>query len=578
MMGYLSFLEVKKYANADTTGMKKYRMSVVGDCATQHICIALRGVAAQMQIALEVYEADYNQIELQLYDGASSTYAAAPNAILLFMCTEMLYETFCQMPPEYRKFFAQEQYSRISSYWEAVKRNSTAIVLQTLFMEYDDRVFGSYGNKTEQSFLFQLRKLNYLLMEGISTSKYVYPVDLQYVRDMLSNEQLLDPKMYYAVKMPYVLNALPTIAQQVMQVVNAHIGRTKKCIILDLDNTLWGGVVGDDGWDGIQIGDLGTGRAFSSFQKWLRLLKQRGILLAVCSKNEEATAKEPFEKNPEMVLHLEDISLFVANWQNKAQNVFEMQKILNIGMDSIVFLDDNPFERETVRQLVPDITVPELPKDPALYVSYLESLNLFETVSFSEEDAHRTDQYRSEARREKSRKMFASFDEYLTSLDMKAEAKPFDSYHFPRIAQLSQRSNQFNLRTVRYSEEDVARMAKDDHYITIYYTLEDKFGKYGLIGVVIMEKKDAETLFVDTWFMSCRVLKRGMEEFIINHAVEEAQKEGFRRIIGEYIPTQKNTMVKSIYPAVGFCATGRKNTYELDVGRFIKLPTHIEEV
>lgn len=577
-MEYLTFLDAKRWAKCDMREMKQRKLSVVGDCSTQHLCIALKGVAVQAGIGLSVYEADYNQIDLQLYDSGSPVYAGEPDEILVFMCTEMLYRRFCQSPSNQRVSFAQTEYGKILSYWDAMERNSAANILQTNFMEYDDRSFGNFGAKTEAAFIFQLRKLNYLLMTGAAAHRNINVVDMQYVRAMFADDQLRDPKMYCAAKLPYTLNALPVIAQQVIKIISAHMGRMTKCVIVDLDNTLWGGVVGDDSWDGIQIGDLGSGQAFSAFQQWLKELKQRGILLAVCSKNEETTAKEPFEKNPEMVLHLEDISVFVANWRNKAQNILEIQKILNIGMDSIVFLDDNPFERDAVRQIVDGIIVPELPKDPALYVSYLESLNLFETVSFSEEDALRAGQYRSEMSRIQSQSRFKSFDDYLISLDMTAEAVPFDAYHYPRIAQLSQRSNQFNLRTVRYSEADIARVAGDSRYLTIYFTLKDKFGEYGLISAIILEKRDDITLVVENWFMSCRVLKRGMEEFILNKVVETAAENGFRRIIGEYIPTSKNAMVSRIYSNMGFVATEQENQYLLDTAQYQRLSTHIEEV
>ncbi len=577
-MEALTFLQAKKLAKTDTEGMRRRKLAVLGEFATQHFCVALRGVAAREGIALDVFEADYDQIELQLLDAGSETYAFGADDILVLPCTEKLYRDFTLTPEGGRAAFAERQFARLRACWDAAAQNSRAMLLQATYLEKDDRVFGNYGSKTEVSFIFQLRKLNWLIESAAAENEHVTLVDTSYLRTLFAEKDLRDPKMYCMAKLPYALDVLPALAQLAVDVLRARMGLVKKCVILDLDNTLWGGVVGDDGCDGIQIGDLGTGQAFSAFQRWLRELRLRGVLLAVCSKNEEAAAKEPFLKNPEMVLKLEDISLFVANWENKAKNIAEMQKILNIGMDSIVFIDDNPFERDAVRQLIPQLTVPDMPKDPAQYVDYLESLNLFETMSYSEEDAKRTEQYRSEMGRVQAQSAFASFDDYLVSLDMKAEAKPFDSYHVPRIAQLSQRSNQFNLRTVRYSEADVRRIGGDDTYITRYFTLTDKFGEYGLISAVILEKRDAETLFVDTWFMSCRVLKRGMEEFILNSMVRAAREAGFRRIVGEYIPTAKNAMVSKLYPGMGFAETDKPNVYSLDVEAFEPLPTNIAEV
>ncbi|MCQ2065773.1 MAG: HAD-IIIC family phosphatase, partial [Bacteroidaceae bacterium] len=330
-------------------------------------------------------------------------------------------------------------------------------------------------------------------------------------------------------------------------------------------------VVGDDGWEGIQVGHgLGIGKAFTEFQQWIKKLKNRGIIICVCSKNDEDKAKEPFEKNPEMVLKLDDIAVFVANWDNKADNIRTIQQILNIGFDSMVFLDDNPFERNMVRENVPGVLVPELPEDPGDYLEFLYAQNLFETASYSDADKDRTKQYQVEAQRVSSARSFTNEADFLKSLDMVSVVKGFDAFNTPRVAQLSQRSNQFNLRTVRYTEDDVRRMGESDQYACFSFTLEDKFGDNGLIAVVILKKEDSETLFVDTWLMSCRVLKRGMENFTLNTIAAYARENGFKRIIGEYLPTVKNGMVKEHYPSLGFLSVEGSNTaqYMLDVDSY----------
>ena len=284
----------------------------------------------------------------------------------------------------------------------------------------------------------------------------------------------------------------------------------------------------------------------------MKKLKNRGIIIAVCSKNNEGKAKEPFERNPEMVLKLDDIAVFVANWENKADNIRTIQRTLNIGFDSMVFLDDNPFERNMVREHVPGVTVPELPEDPGDYLEYLYTLNLFETASFSEDDKDRTKQYQIEAKRVSLQQSFTNEAEFLKSLDMVSEVKGFDKFNTSRVAQLSQRSNQFNLRTVRYTEAEIAAIESDLHYATFSFTLADRFGDNGLICVIILEKQDTETLFINTWFMSCRVLKRGMENFTLNTLVDYARSNGFKRFIGEYLPSAKNQMVEEHYPHLGF--------------------------
>ena len=575
-MTQMTFQQLKKLSKKDTSALPRFPLAVMGDCATQHLATAIRGYGVSVGIDLAVFDADYNQIDAQVMDPGSELYRFATKGVLIQMCTEKLWEAFCDTPPEGRASFADTTFERIRRIWSQIGVNSAATILQCNFPLLDDGVFGQFGSKTADSFLFQQRKLNYLLMQGCQEAKNVYLVDLDALQSIRGRQSFSDPKLYYIAKMPISLDALPDVAKSVVDVIQALRGAVKKAVILDLDNTLWGGVIGDDGLSGIQIGELGTGHAFSDLQCWLKQLKNRGILLAVCSKNNEDTAKEPFEKHPEMVLRLEDFSMFVANWEDKASNIRRIQKTLNIGMDSLVFLDDNPFERELVRSMIGEITVPELPEDPAMYLQFLRGLNLFETVSYSAEDADRTRQYQEQAQRTAFEASFQSYDDYLKGLCMQAKAAPFDEFHYPRIAQLTQRSNQFNLRTQRYTEAQVAALARDDSRVCLYFTLKDKFGDHGLISVVVLDKQPENALFISQWLMSCRVLKRGMEEFIINKILSTASELGFRRVIGEYLPTPKNAMVKDLYEAMGFVRVG-ENRFEAAVSGFQYHKTYITE-
>ena len=575
-MTQITFQQLKKLSKTDASALPQYSLVVLGDCATQHLATALRGYGVSVGIRLNVFDADYDQIDAQVMAPDSELYRFAPQGVLLQMCTEKLQEAFYDCPPEARASFAEDTYARIRQIWSRIGSRIPATVLQCNFPLIDDGVFGQFGNKTEQSFLFQQRKLNYLLMQGCQEAKNTFLIDLDALQTALGRSTFADPKLYYVAKMPISLAALPAAAKLVVDVVRSLQGAVKKCLVLDLDNTLWGGVIGDDGLSGIQIGELGTGHAFSDFQKWLKELKNRGILLTVCSKNNEDTAKEPFEKHPEMVLRLEDFSMFVANWEDKARNIRTIQQALNIGMDSMVFLDDNPFERELVRTMIPEITVPELPEDPALYLQYLRGLDLFETASYSREDAGRTEQYREKAQRAAFEAAFQSYDDYLEALQMRASAAAFDPFHYPRIAQLTQRSNQFNLRTVRCTEAEIEALAQDDSRIGLYFTLKDKFGDHGLISVVVLEKQPEDTLFISEWLMSCRVLKRGMEEFIVDKILSVAAQQGFRRVVGEYIPTPKNAMVKDLYEQLGF-ARLENGRFQAEVSGFPYHKTFITE-
>lgn len=575
-----SYSELEKISRkSDMTGLPVVRLSVLGDCATQHLGRAIRGAGCVEGLAVEIWEADYNQIELQLVDGESPLYESRPDIVLLMLCHQKLYESFCETPEAERPQFAVQMLKRLTGYWELISSHCEARILQSNFMLVDDAVFGNYANKTAYSYVYQVRKLNVLLMQAAEEStagKRVSVVDMDLIQQRYGAEAVQDERTYFVGKLPVAVKYLPAIAEQVIHIIKALRGSVKKCVITDLDNTLWGGVIGDDGIEKIQIGELGQGQAFSALQTWLKELKIRGILLAVCSKNEEEAAKLPFEKHPEMVLRLEDFAMFVANWEDKAGNIRMIQQTLNIGMDSMVFLDDNPFERELVRSLIPEICVPELPEDKSAYLPYLRQCGLFETASFSEEDSRRTGQYREEALRATEQRRFENYGEYLQSLHMEAYVSPFDAFHTPRIAQLSQRSNQFNLRTIRYTEADVERLSKDERYETLFFCLKDAFGDYGLISAAVLEKQPEGVLFIEEWFMSCRVLKRGMEELIADTIVGKARELGCTRVVGEYLPTPKNRMVEHLYERLGFTPLG-EGRYQAEVTGYRMHETFIEE-
>ena len=562
----LDFNQLKRKLKEPVVGLKSIKLAVLGDSATQFIVQAIKGTGIEYAMELIVFEADFNQIDQQILDPNSELYQFNADVILIFESTHKILQKYNKKSPSERNHFAEDSLAHIQQLITTLQNKTHAKILFCNFTEEDDRVFGQYANKAEESFGWQLRKLNFLLQELSLQLPNLYICDLSTIQNTIGRERFWSPSIYTNTEMTVSIDALPYFAQSVVQIIGAFQGMFKKCVILDLDNTVWGGVIGDDGLENIQIGQLGIGKAFTEFQYWIKKLQQRGIIVAVCSKNTETIAKEPFEKHPDMVLKLEDIAVFVANWENKADNIRKIQKILNIGFDSMVFLDDNPFERNIVRENIHGITVPELPEDPALYLDYLYNLNLFETVSYSGEDAKRTQQYQKEAERVIFQESFTNENDFLKSLNMVSDTKPFDNFTIPRIAQLSQRSNQFNLRTVRYTEEDVKRIAQSDNYLTLSFTLEDKFGDNGLICVIILEKKENKTLFIDTWLMSCRVLKRGMESYTLNSIVELAKANGYNQIIGEYIPTPKNELVKDHYRNLGF--QPMNDRWQLDVNSY----------
>lgn len=562
-----TFANLKKMLKSDTTHLPIVKLSLIGDTATQFLATSIRGTGALRGYNIDMFEADYNQVEQQVMDSTSDLYQHNAKYNIFFQSTHKLLEKYSQLPAAEWGNLAEERLTFVRTICETVPGK----IIYYNYPEIGDAVFGSYENKVPSSFIYQVRKINLGLMELAQEFPNLFICDLSEIQAKYGRDFFFDSSVYVSTEMILSIDALPIIASRTLDIICAIEGKFKKCVILDLDNTVWGGVVGDDGWENIQVGHgLGIGKAFTEFQQWIKKLKNRGIIVCVCSKNDEDKAKEPFEKNHEMVLKLDDIAVFVANWDNKADNIRIIQGILNIGFDSMVFLDDNPFERNMVKENVPGITVPELPEDPGDYLEYLYSLNLFETASYSSADKDRTKQYQVEAKRVSSAKAFTNEADFLKSLNMVSEVKGFDKFNTPRVAQLSQRSNQFNLRTVRYTDADIETLANDPSVIDLSFTLEDKFGDNGLIAVIIMKPLDEKSLFVDTWFMSCRVLKRGMENFTLNTMVEKAKAAGYKRIVGEYLPTVKNGMVKDHYSNLGFTKIEGAETdqYELLVDSY----------
>ncbi len=547
-----TFAELKKNLKKDYTGLTAVKVALLGDSATQLLSQALRGAAWAEGLDLQIWEADFNQVERQVFDEGSELYEYEPQIVIVFQSSHKLLGTYNKLKPEAYSSLASNRLELIGNIYSQLSSKLKAKIIYFNYTEIDDAVFGNYAGKIESSFLFQLRKLNYELMQFAAPFADFFLCDISSVQNRWGKNNFFQSSIYINTEMVLSMEVIPDVAAKTVSLIKTMYGRFNKCVILDLDNTTWGGIIGDDGLENIQVGSLGIGKAFTEFQYWVKKLKNRGIILAVCSKNTESIAKEPFEKHPDMVLHLEDIAVFVANWETKVDNIRHIQAILNIGFDSMVFLDDNPFERNIVRENIKGITVPELPEDPAEYLEYLYSLNLFETISFSNEDAERTKQYQVEAQRTALLKSFTSEDDFLQNLQMVSLVEPFNKFNTPRVAQLSQRSNQFNLRTVRYIESDIEAIGIDESYAPFTFTLEDKFGDNGLICIIILKKESSDTLFIETWLMSCRVLKRGMENFTLNTLVNYARANGFKYLKGEYIPTAKNEMVKEHYQKLGF--------------------------
>ncbi len=559
----LSFGELKKNLKKDFSSLPAVKIALLGDSPTQLIHQAIKGYAFSLGWNAEIWEADYDQMERQVLDPDSEFYSQSPGFVVFFPSAQKLRAKFYSTPKEERSSFAESRIAQWRLMCNTLQQKLKSKILLLNYAPHDDGVFGSFASKTSLSFTRQLRELNVGVDKLSSEIKNLFIVDVNALQSNAGSVTAFSPAVYINTGFVFSLDFLPRVALEICQVIGAARGQIHKCLILDLDNTLWGGIVGDDGWENLQIGDFGIGKAFTELQQWAKQLKERGIILCVCSKNDDAIAREAFEKHPDMKLRLDDIAVFIANWETKVGNIRFIQQVLNIGFDSTVFLDDNPFERNMVREGIPEVMVPEMPEDPAEYLPFLESLHLFETASLSDEDENRTKQYQEEAKRTSVQAAFANEDEFLENLNMMATVTGFTKFNIPRVAQLTQRSNQFNLRTVRYTEEEIAGVATDPNRMGLSFSLRDKYGDYGLISLIILRLTDEEC-FIDTWLMSCRVLKRGMEQFVMNAIAVTARKKGFKKITGEYIPTPKNGLVKNLLPEMGFVFSEGKWILELE--------------
>ena len=569
-----TFSELKKKLKQDFSHLESIRVALLGDTATPFLAQALRGTGFDRGFDLKIWEADFNQIERQVFDHGSELYGFDPQVIIVFESAHKLLLHYNKQKPEDYAALADDRLGLTGRLCTTIEGRLRSKIIYYNYTEINDAVFGNFANKTETSFLYQLRKLNYRLMQYAAGQPNFYLCDLSTVQNQIGKLNLFHPSVYVNSDMVLGIDTLPAVAAITLDLIGAFFGRIRKCLILDMDNTIWGGVIGDDGIENIQLGALGIGKAFTEIQYWAKKLKYRGIILAVASKNTESVVLDVFDRHPDMVLTKDDIAIFKVNWENKVDNIRQIQATLNIGFDSMVFLDDNPFERNMVREAIPSITVPELPEDPAEYLEYLYTLNLFETTAISDEDRERTRLYQTQALRESAMESYGNEDDFLAGLHMRSRVEPFNTFNTPRVAQLSQRSNQFNLRTVRYTEGEIGGLAGSPDMLTFSFTLEDKYGDNGIICVVILKKETDETLFVDTWLMSCRVLKRGMEHFTLNTLAAAAKERGFRYLKGEYLQTAKNDMVKAHYQQLGFLSSGEY--WLLDLQRYENKATHIK--
>ena len=430
-----------------------------------------------------------------------------------------------------------------------------------LTREFAESPFGSFEGRLQGTLYSLILNLNRRLDGLISNNIFLLDVENISLNIGLSNWH--DPTLWNLGKLSFSQQYLPIYAEYVCRILAARLGKSRRCLILDLDNTLWGGVIGDDGIEGIIIGNGNpTGEAHLNIQKTALELRERGIVLAVSSKNDDKIARQPFKKHPDMLLKEEHIAVFQANWMDKASNIKAIAKTLSLGLESMVFLDDNPAERMQVRRELPDVAVPELPDNPALYARTLLAAGYFESIGFSDEDLKRASYYQDNAKRAEILSQSSDIDGYLKSLDMEINFSSFNKIGRDRIVQLINKSNQFNLTTKRYNEIEIKNFEEDKKFHTCQIRLKDKLGDNGMISVIIC-KKNTKFWEIDTWLMSCRVLGRKVEIATLQNIIQNAKNNGADKLIGYYNKTERNGLIKDHYKKLGFNKTSGDDHNEI---------------
>lgn len=449
------------------------------------------------------------------------------------------------------------------------------IIMNNLHM-WPERIHGNLGCRLPWDRNSFLKRINQKL--AASVPPYVHILDVDTLSSIHGVSRWFDIRFWHHSKQPVAFECVIPFIRNLSAMIGGLYGRSCKCVVVDLDNTLWGGVVGDDGVEGIKIGAGDPlGESFKAFQEYLIALKNRGVLLAVCSKNDESNALEPFRKLPEMALKWDDFVAFNANWESKPDNLRAIAKELNLGLDALLFVDDNPAERAHVRQVLPEVKVLEMPEDPALFPRHLDQCGWLEQVSLTAEDLEKTEQYRKNRLRKELESGLSDYESYLESLEQCAEIRRFEPQHLDRITQLINKTNQFNLTTLRLSRSEVEAMMEDPSRFSVSVRLVDRFGDNGLISVLSGQIKQ-NVLCLDLWLMSCRVFKRGVERLLANHLFEQARTLGIDTVQGIYIATPKNGLVSQHYANLGFTKLSEHegmSTWEIGVADYHSAPVRI---
>jgi len=549
----------------------KIKVAVCGSRNTQFFTKILQVFLMNQGFQVSLYEGEYDSIRYEILNPQSDLYRFQPEILILLPNTSDItrYPALLDSS-KYVDDLVEETAAYYRSLWDTVLTQNPCVILQANFVLPLENALDQLEINVPYSKTVFLTKLNLALMDK---PKQVHLIDENGLSSEIGKIRWFDPANTFLNKAPYAYEYLPQTVWIYLRKIMSLRGTYRKVLVLDLDNTLWGGVIGDDGVEGIQLDpNNAVGEAYLSFQSSILSLKEKGVILAVCSKNEESNAKLGFT-HPNMRLKIQDIACFIANWNDKASNLRTIAERLNVKTDALVFFDDNPAERLIVKQFCPEVEVIDVPEDPSFYSSALYHAHAFDWPQITKEDLLRIKAVEGDLERENLKTQFVDYEAYLKSLEMSAVAGRIGTAQIERFVQLTNKSNQFNLRTLRVSEADVIEMMKDDNCACISVDLSDRFSPYGIIACTIL-KKQGSNAFIENWVMSCRVLNRGVESLTLDLLIQQAKVWGCDRLIGEYIPSLKNEMVSQHYLKMGFTLI-KENTYELELKSTQPLESHI---
>lgn len=544
----------------------KIKVAVCGSRNTQFFTKILHVFLMNQGLQLSLYESEYDSIRYEILNPKSGLYRFQPEfLILLPNVSDITQYPSLLEPQKLVEDLVEERSAYYRSLWDSVLKLNPCVILQANFVLPFENALDQLEINVPYSKTIFLTKLNLALMDH---PKQVHLIDENGLSNEIGKSRWFDSANAFLNKAPYAYEHLPQTVWIYVRKIMALRGSYRKVLVLDLDNTLWGGVIGDDGVEGLQLDpNHALGEAFLAFQSFVLSLKEKGIFLAVCSKNEESNAKLGFT-HPNMRIHLNDIACFIANWNDKASNLKIIADQLNVKTDALVFFDDNPAERLIVKQFLPEVEVIDVPEDPSEYISALYHAHAFDWPQITKEDLLRIQAVEGDVQRESLKSQFVDYDTYLKSLEMSAVVGKIGTAQIERFVQLTNKSNQFNLRTQRLTEADVIEMMKDKEVACLYIDLSDRFSPYGIIACAHLKKKGTSA-FIENWIMSCRVLNREVEFLTLSLLIKQAKDWGCEKLMGEYIPSLKNEMVSQHYLKMGFRLVD-ENTYEFDLNQSSK--------